>query len=114
VKALNGPGNIFRRSHFPNLTEEKCRKIHEASLEILERVGTRLFLDDAVDLLVKAGAKVSDGNLVRIKPDLVEKALETVPKRFVLYDRMGNPVMPLEGFLWTRFGLPQYRRFSNG
>lgn len=89
--------NVFRNSQFPNLTEKKCRRIHEASLEILERVGARLFLDRAVDLLKKAGANVSDGNLVRIKPDLVEKALKTVPRRVVLYDRYGNPAMPLEG-----------------
>ena len=92
-----GPTNIFEKYQFPNLTEDKCRRIHEASLEILERIGARLFLDQAVDLLKKAGADISDGNLVRIKPDLVEKALETVPKRIILHDRMGNPVMPLEG-----------------
>lgn len=97
VKDPSGPVNIFRKSQFPKLTEEKCRRIHDASLEILEQVGARLFLDAAVDLLKKAGAKVSDGNLVRIGPDLVEKALKTVPGRVVLYDRYGNPAMPLEG-----------------
>lgn len=89
--------NIPRGSHYPGLSTEKCQRIHEASLEILERVGARLFLDEAVDLLKKAGANVSDGNLVRIKPALVEKALTTVPKTIVLYDRIGNPAISLDG-----------------
>ncbi len=86
-----------RGFQFLNLSREKCRKIHEASLEILERVGARVFFEDAVALLAKAGAKVSDGNLVRMDPDLVERALETVPKQVDLFDRNGELVMPLDG-----------------
>jgi trimethylamine--corrinoid protein Co-methyltransferase len=66
-------------------------------MQILERVGARLFLDEAVDLLGNAGADVSDGNLVRVRRDLVETALGTVPKVVDLYDRYGNCVMPLDG-----------------
>ncbi len=90
VSGSKGPG-------FLDVSKEKCRRIHEASLEILERVGARLFLDDAVQLVRKAGATVSDGNLVRIGRQRVEDALETVPKEIVLFDRHGNPVMPLDG-----------------
>jgi trimethylamine--corrinoid protein Co-methyltransferase len=86
------------RSNFPCLTEEQARRMHEACLDILERVGIRLYLDEAVELLRKAGARVTDGNLVRVPSALVEKALETVPKRLTLYDRMGRPVMPLGGY----------------
>lgn len=82
--------------HFPRLSKEKCRKIHEAGLEILERTGVRLFLDEAVRLIKKAGAQVEDGNLVRVPSRLVERALKTAPKRVVLYDREGNPAMPVE------------------
>jgi trimethylamine--corrinoid protein Co-methyltransferase len=52
---------------------------------------------EAIDLLVKGGADVSDGNLVRIPSGMVERAFSTVPKRVVLYDRHGRPAMPLEG-----------------
>lgn len=82
---------------FARLSEEQCRKIHWASLEMLERVGVRLYLQEAIDLLKRAGADVTDGNLVRVPCGLVEKAFTTVPKRVVLYDRQGNPAMPLEG-----------------
>jgi len=79
------------------LQAEQCRKIHETCLEILDRVGVRLDLAEAVQLLKKAGAHITDGNLVRIPLNLVEKALATVPKRVVLYDRFSNPYMPLDG-----------------
>lgn len=82
---------------FPRLTEEQCRRIHEASLEILERIGVRLFLEEAVQMLKKAGARVDDGNLVFVPSRLVEEALAKAPKRVILHDRQGNPVMPLEG-----------------
>jgi len=72
--------------------------MHWASLEILERVGVRLHLEEAIHLLKKAGANVTDGNLVRVPSSLVEKALTTVPKQVVLYDRLGNPAMPVEGY----------------
>jgi trimethylamine--corrinoid protein Co-methyltransferase len=74
---------------------EKCKKIHTASLEILDRIGARLHLEEAIQLLVKAGAKVSDGNLVRIPSQLVEKSLETVPKKIVLSDRHERPAIHL-------------------
>jgi trimethylamine--corrinoid protein Co-methyltransferase len=89
--------NIIDPPSFPRLSEEQCRKVHWTSLEILERVGVRLHLEEAIHLLKKAGANVTDGNLVRVPSNLVEKALTTVPKRVVLYDRLGNPVMPVEG-----------------
>lgn len=89
---------ISHELRLPRLSEEKCRRIHEASLEILERVGVRLFLEEAVRLIKKAGARVEDGNLVRVPSELIENALKTVPKRVVLYDRHGDPSMPVEGY----------------
>lgn len=71
--------------------------MHEASLEILERIGVRLDLQEAVNLLKSAGAKISADNQVRVPSRLVERALATAPKRVVLYDRHGHPAMPVEG-----------------
>ena len=58
----------------------QSRKLHNASLEILMRTGVRLFHQEAIDLLKKAGAFVSAGHRVRIPAGLVEKAFTTVPK----------------------------------
>jgi trimethylamine--corrinoid protein Co-methyltransferase len=82
---------------FARLARDQAQKIHWASLEILERFGARLHHQDAVDLLQRGGADVSDGNLVRIPPSMVETAFATVPRRVVLYNRGGEPTIPLEG-----------------
>lgn len=81
---------------FKTLSERQCEKLHSAALEILERTGVRLYLDEAVDILKRNGADVTDGNLVRIPPGLVERAFSTVPKRVVLANRDGERVMAVE------------------
>ena len=83
-------------SVWPRLTPEQCQQLHSASLEILERTGARLFNDEALALVCKAGAKVIEGNRVSFPARLVEQALSTAPKSVTLYDRNGRPVMPLE------------------
>ena len=87
----------YNSVQFARLSTDQARKIHWASLEILERLGVRLHHQEAIDRLVKGGADVSDGNLVRLPSGMVEKAFSTAPKRVVLYDRHGHPAMPLEG-----------------
>jgi len=51
-------GSIREKIPFPRLTGDQCRRIHEASLEVLDRVGVRLELEEAIALLKKAGARV--------------------------------------------------------
>lgn len=82
---------------FPRLSANQCQKIHAASLEILEKIGVRLDLPEAVDLLKKAGATIKQNNLVTIPSSLIERALSSAPKEVILYDREGNPVMPVAG-----------------
>jgi trimethylamine--corrinoid protein Co-methyltransferase len=88
-----GDGPLFRK-----LSDETLSRIHEASLKILERTGVRLHFDQAVQLLKKAGATVTEGNRVRIQPELVEWAIKTAPRSVTLSNRNGKPVMPLEGY----------------
>ncbi len=83
--------------HISRLSDEQVKKIHAASLEILERTGVRLDLPEAVEILKKAGAKTSEDNRVHVPHKLVEMALSTAPKEVTLYDRHGKPVMPLSG-----------------
>ncbi len=95
---INTNDRTFLSAQFQRMSDEQCQKIHWASLEVMERTGVRLYEQEAVDLLQKAGAFVSDGNRVRIPSGLVEKAFTTVPRRVVLCDRHGKRVMPLEGY----------------
>ena len=94
---ISSNDRTFLSAQFQRMSDEQCQKIHWASLEVMERTGVRLYEQEAIDLLQKAGAHVSDGNRLRIPSGLVEKAFTTVPKRVVLCDRHGNRVMPVEG-----------------
>jgi trimethylamine--corrinoid protein Co-methyltransferase len=87
--------SVFR---FARMSPEQCQKIHAASLTILERTGVRLFEPEAVDLVKRGGASVSEENRARIPARLVEQALSTAPKRLTLHDRNGNAAMPIEGY----------------
>jgi len=86
--------SAFTAPFYRGLTDEQCRQIHVASLEILERTGILLHYQPAIDLLKKAGCIV-DGNRVRIPEHLVKWALRTAPSRIMIYDRTAKPVMPL-------------------
>jgi len=89
---------------FRGLTKTQMRFIYSASLEIMKRTGMRFYSREAINLFKKAGASVSDGNLVRIPSQLVDKALATVPKQIIIYDRLGAQVMTL-GKQNTYFGV---------
>ena len=82
---------------YSRLAPEQCAALGEASLEILERTGVRLLAPEAVELLARGGAAISEGNRARIPRRLVQRALETAPRRIVLHDRSGRPALPLEG-----------------
>jgi len=85
--------------HIPNLTylsRAQAEKIHAASLEILERVGALIEEEESAALLRKAGARQGDDDTFHILPKMVEWALSVAPKRIVLHNRDGRPVMPLE------------------
>jgi trimethylamine--corrinoid protein Co-methyltransferase len=78
-------------AQFDRLSAEQCERILQASLEVLARTGVRLYEQEAIDLLKKAGAQVTEGNRVRIPFALVEKAFTTVPRSIVLCDQAGKP-----------------------
>jgi trimethylamine--corrinoid protein Co-methyltransferase len=69
-----------------------CQRIHDASLAILQRTGVRVYHPTALDLLAQAGGAISDGNLVRLPPDVVESALSRAPARVTLHFRGSETV----------------------
>jgi trimethylamine--corrinoid protein Co-methyltransferase len=62
------------------LSDREIRLIHESAFKILEAVGVKMPHEEALTLWSQAGASV-DGDVVKIPARLVEKALETSPKR---------------------------------
>jgi trimethylamine--corrinoid protein Co-methyltransferase len=77
------------------LNREQTLAIHNAALEILEKIGLKMEHPSALEMLVNAGCKASDPNWVRIPAKLVEDSLSSAPKQIDLYDQRGNKTMPL-------------------
>ncbi len=55
-----------------------AQKIHEAALAVLKEVGVVFHSQAAIDIFRRHGAKI-DGNYVYIRPDEVQKALDSAP-----------------------------------
>jgi len=85
---------------FRVLSDDQITEIYHAALDVLERVGTRIYSEEGLALLRDAGCQVSDGTLVRIPPWLVKHALNTVPQRVVVAgrDRRRRVVLEREKF----------------
>ena len=81
----------LRRPRLTMFGREDGLRIHRASCEILRRTGVQVHSERALSLLREAGAAV-EGNLARIPPPLVERALATAPSSFNLYRRGSDEV----------------------
>ncbi len=84
----------FAGPQYRGISDDQCRIMHRASLDVLERTGVHVNYQPALDLLKKAGCLVQE-NHVRFPSHLVEWALRTAPSRITLYNRHGEPVMPM-------------------
>jgi trimethylamine--corrinoid protein Co-methyltransferase len=88
---------LVRPSGYRMLSQGNLEEIHGASLEILRRTGVRVHEAEALALLREAGCEVSDANLVRFPPVVIENAIAEAPTRIVMCNRTGEPRMYLEG-----------------
>jgi len=78
------------------LSSQQSERIHQASLRLLETVGVRVHLRQAVELLERAGAEVREASTVRIPQGLVEDALKTAPRSISVGNRKGDEAMVLQ------------------
>jgi trimethylamine--corrinoid protein Co-methyltransferase len=90
-------GTNMTSAHYSRMGRSECEKIHQASLEILDRVGVDVHDEKARQILADGGAK-SDGLRVRIPEYMVTRALSSAPKRITLYDRSGKVAMRAGGY----------------
>ena len=71
------------------LTEDDKQKIHAESIRILAEVGAKSLSPRALRILEDNGAKVdTDTQIARIPEEMVQQALKTAPKSFVLGSRV--------------------------
>jgi len=80
---------------FAVLSADQCEQITLAALEVLERVGARFYEPEALAIFGEAGCAIEE-NKVHIPASLVKQALSTVPARFTLYTRTGEPAIRVE------------------
>lgn len=68
------------------LNDESIMRIHETALKILEEIGIKVNLEEAKNIFKVHGAKI-DGDIVYIPSSIVEKALQVVPRQFLMAGR---------------------------
>jgi len=67
------------------LSEDERQTIHEESIKILEQVGVKFLSKRALKILTANGARIDqDTGIAKIPAEMVEQALKTAPKSFVL------------------------------
>jgi trimethylamine--corrinoid protein Co-methyltransferase len=80
------------------LTQSQLDTLKSGTYQILEEVGTRFPSQKALGIFADSGADVDwDTQLVKLKPDLVDKALSTAPRSFILGGREPRFDLVLDG-----------------
>jgi trimethylamine--corrinoid protein Co-methyltransferase len=80
------------------LSASDIEKIHEATLEIIERTGVRFPSKRALALWEEYGAQVDhDTQVVRVKTEIIEEAIEEGEPEYVLAARDRDQDLPLDG-----------------
>lgn len=80
------------------LSDELIEQILSEARGILGTLGVEIHNDGIVSMLSDHGAKVeSGGNRVYLPDAMIDKALETTPKRFKLYDVLGQETHDFSG-----------------
>ena len=82
--------------NFSVFTEDEIKDIHFATLEVLERTGVKVCSEEGLKLLGDAGCTISN-DIARIPAYIVEEAIKSAPKSFLLYDRNGENPLRVEG-----------------
>jgi len=79
------------------LTDEQLDQLQDATLEILENVGIKFSSERALEVLSGHGAQVDKATqVVKMKRDLVFKAMKTVPRYFTMGARIPEYDLNLE------------------
>jgi trimethylamine--corrinoid protein Co-methyltransferase len=92
---IHGRG-LIKNINFSVLSESEISDIHYATLDIMKNTGNVVRSEDAITMLKKAGCKV-DGDLVKVPPHIVERAIATAPKQITIYDRKQVRALEIEG-----------------
>lgn len=80
------------------LTNEDVQKIHNATLQIIEKVGVRFPSKRALEIWAANGAEVDyEKKIVRVKPQIIEDAIKKAPPAYKLAARDPQQDLQLDG-----------------
>ncbi len=80
------------------LPKELVQQVFDEAFQLLENPGVKVQLPEARQLLSDHGGQVDEENaVVHIPQDVAQKALESVPHEFCLYNRLSEPVVRYGG-----------------
>jgi trimethylamine--corrinoid protein Co-methyltransferase len=89
---------VGKRRPLEILSPAEVQRLHEASLKILAEVGCTYHSQAALDVLAEHGAQVDrETTVAKLPPELVQQALTTLPRSFVLGGRTPEYDLPLDG-----------------
>jgi len=93
IKSISNP-----KLRLEVLTPQEVKRIHDATLYIIERVGVRFPSKKALEVWAAHGASVDpDRMVVRAKPELIESALKHCPPAYPLAARDPAQDLSLDG-----------------
>ena len=72
------------------LSTEDTSKIHTTTLSILREIGMDVRDEETRKELKQAGCIEAESGYLLFPEEVVNRSLEKIPERFVLYDRNGN------------------------
>jgi trimethylamine--corrinoid protein Co-methyltransferase len=80
------------------LTPEEIRRIHTASLDVIETTGIRFPSKRALDIWEAHGAQVDrNSSIVKVQGQIIEEALKSAPPTYNLAARNPEQDLPLDG-----------------
>ena len=89
---------VGKRRPLEILSPAEVQRLHEASLKILAEVGCTYHSQAALAVLAEHGAQVDrETTVAKLPPELVQQALTTLPRSFVLGGRTPEYDLPLDG-----------------
>ena len=80
---------------FRVLTDQQIEKIYFSALEVLERCGSNVYQEEAIELFKASDAVVRE-NRVRLPASMVERAIKNYPRKITLKGRNGKRSVALQ------------------
>lgn len=92
---VNQTGNMTH--DFKMCSYEQLTRLHNATLEVLERTGVKVYEEEALKLFADGGAYVDfDNKIVKLPAGMVKTAIDSAPSRIVVANPEGKRSIFLE------------------